>query len=163
MLLQVLGDLDDWYLDGKRSAAEINGTATPSLDRTKPDFLVKDLVSFHYVSEVEVGLLYDLLGGDAPGRSPLALQTVSKPSTRSAAVDRLQPICRKNRRTGKESLTAQSCSSAREIHALWPDSDERAGHYSRPLSKGPQGLHEVDLLYNYLSHVEIAKFSCMQN
>jgi class 3 adenylate cyclase len=155
----VLGDVDEWYLDGKRTAAEFNGTAAPSHDRRNTLLLAKDVVSFHYVSEVEARLLYDLLGADAASVHP-ATSGLRAGLAKGTIGDSLLPICpKKHPHPGKESV-AVPCSSAREIRALWPDSDERAGHYSRPLSRGPTGLHEADLLYNYLSQVQVSKPPC---
>jgi hypothetical protein len=102
------------------------------------------VISFHYVSEVEAQLLFDLLN--------------NKASVNTSEVDRIRqhllPICRAAGSNLEGSLTRE-CSTVREIHALWPATDQEAGHYSRPLSKGPASFHEAELLYDYLSRVTV--------
>jgi hypothetical protein len=106
--------------------------------------LATDVISFHYVSEIEAQLLFDLLN------TIPAVNTSKASSTRQ----HLLPICRAAGNFVEGSPTRE-CSTSREIHALWPVTDQKAGHYSRPLSKGPASFHEAELLYDYLSRVTV--------
>lgn len=152
VLRTLLGDFDAWYVDAKRSAEAIkaiSGGQKRAVDGTEGSLavLARDVVSFHYVNEVEARLLYELLSGEA----------VAWSSADAKEVRHLPPTChaRAPHTLTKPVSTTADCSTAREIHAQWPATDKAAGHYSRPLSKGPTSFHEAELLYEYFLSVVI--------
>lgn len=154
VLRTLLSDFDAWYVDAKRPAEAISAAASkPGQGVTggadgNLSVLAKDVVSFHYVSETESRLLYELLSPAARGM----------PGTDTQGLRHLKPICRSQRapRSIRSSPnTTLECSTAREIHALWPATDKAAGHYSRALSRGPTSFHEAELLFEYLSSVTV--------
>lgn len=177
----MLGDFDDWYVQGKSTQAKFN-SSTPlhssSISSVGSSgsgssghlFLARDVISFHYVSETEARLLYELLdsadtssgsngilsSSDAAGGGVVAGSMVEKLFDEP----KLSPVCRTIEHRTKGDSQHPHCSSDREIHALWPSNDAKAGHYSRPLSRGPHSIHEAELLYDFISSVMIQSKNC---
>ncbi len=143
----MVGDFDSWYVDAKK-LAEDNVIATSSHsnnNNTHSIFaLAKDTVSFHYVSEAESLLLYQLLGPvDAIPASPV------------------HPLCLESHRGWKNFWTSletdepqvTQCSTWRDLMQVWPRTQEEAGDFSRPLSPGYKGVEQAGDLYKFLSEI----------
>jgi len=123
-----LGDLDEWYHDAKM-LAEKGSNSTYDISA-----LARDTVSFHYVSETESRLLYQLL----------------QDPTSHDSDHNISPICVNN---NSEAHLKKPCTSQRDLRRLWPQTDAEAGCYSRHISKGKRGDEEAALLFNYLSNI----------
>ena len=58
-MFQALNDIDDWYVKAK-------ALATKSISNVRSsDIDLNEIVSFHYVNQMESVLLYNLLGGES--------------------------------------------------------------------------------------------------
>lgn len=133
-ILQVLGDFDEWYRDAK-TLAERDTNSSYDISA-----LARDAVSFHYVSETESRLLYQLL---------------SDPASHDVGGN-IPPICMSN---NKQAPLKTPCTTQYDLQRLWPQTDAEAGHYSRHISKGDRGDKEAALLFDYLSNIAEALHS----
>lgn len=123
-----MGDLDEWYHDAK-ALAEKDSNSTYDISA-----LARDTASFHYVSETESRLLFQLLS-DPTSQDP----------------DRtVPPICVGGK---NKSLKSVPCTTQQDLQRLWPQTDAEAGHYSRHISKNGRGDKEAALLFDYLSSI----------
>jgi hypothetical protein len=71
----VTGDVDGWYIEAKNELPpgrlEMSGGFEP-----KPLNIAKDIISLHYVSEMESKVLYDILSGQLLPQSSEALKSI---------------------------------------------------------------------------------------
>ena len=126
--------------------------------------LAKDTASFHYVSEAESQLLYQLLG-PVNSTSTLTAHRSSSSDNKSAVL----PLCRNNKIAAVSTSTSSTnsttptqkidssaggaCSTWQDLFAKWPRTDAAAGDYSRHIARGARGEQEAQALHAFLSEV----------
>lgn len=71
----ISGDVDGWYIEAKNELPPGRLEMTGGFD-PKPLSIAKDIVSLHYVSEIEGKLLYDILSGQLIPQNSDALKSV---------------------------------------------------------------------------------------
>ena len=156
-MTQILNDFDDWYYDCKRSIEEFTSssivrTISPTVRTMSP--VVRDVISFHYISEMEAQLLYELISllpvGEAVSRTVQPLCSASLVSNTPGYT------VRKDHSTSQvSSRSDHNCTTVTDLRRLWPRSGGgmQAGPYARPVAEGVEGEKEVTALYSYLSQI----------
>jgi len=137
LLIKLFEEYDDWYIDAKKlvgasRTASLSETPLPEEKQSTLQLLAHPAISFHYVSELEMQLLYRWV------EAPALEVSVTHCRLRLSSINvSLVIAARKDR-----------CGSPAMLRDQWPQTNSEAGDYSRPLSR--RSAQEAGQLYTFL-------------